>query len=373
MKTTVAPNPSFVPTIKSINVPVDAITYAPSTRDEPATISADGANFASTGRFRDSMLGLIGQSHSIFRLFSPEEVFTQFRKVNGSKMVNVNYEVETGRAISLTNGNKSIMDFDHLREEVIGGAPVTYRDGVVHAMLEPFRTEGFVINNDAFLPRLSLQIPLDSYGSSQSFLAMLRQICSNGMVAMSTAFRHTIAVGDGDNPIATIRRFKNSFYDEDGYSDLRNRIEKAGQTAASVSEFSKLLRLTMADSSNFSLGLIGRIEKAVADTQSYYGLSALNAIDEKRARLTPSLLTVYDLVNMSTELSTHVTDNPYVARKLQGLVGDLLSKQFDLEGLESGLTQKGEFTPTFFVEQESIVGVQRSGFGVGHEDIALSA
>jgi hypothetical protein len=355
-----------------MTVPISEIKYSPSTRNDPASILLEGVGLKSTSRFRNSMLGLIGQSNSIFRLFSPEDVFTRFQEVNGSKIVNVNFEEETGRAISLTNGGKSILDFDTIRNEVIGDAPVSYDDGVIRAMLEPYRTEGMLINNDEHLPRLSLHIPLDGYGGVQSFLAMLRQVCKNGMVAMGQAFKYSVKIGDGDNPIATLRRFKNSFYDEDGYSDLRSRLEVSGKTAASVSEFSRLLKLTVA--SNFSLALVERIEHAVAETQAYYGLSALNAIDEKRARLTPSLLSVYDLINMSTELSTHITDSPYMATRLQGLVGDLLSKQFDLEGLEaSTIGDIEEFTPTFFNPsyQES-----RSGFGVGsreEEEMILEA
>ncbi len=364
-----------IPTIKSISAPISAISYTPSYRESgvltPARIAVDGMELESTNRMRDSMLGLIGQSHSIFRLFSPTEVFNKFQAINGSKVVNINFEEESGRAISFTSGSKGIIDFGNLRNDVIGDAAVSYKDGVLYTTLEPFRTEGFIINNDQHLPRLSLQIPLDGYGSIQSWLAMLRQICSNGMVAMGRAFRHTVSVGDGDNPIATVRRFKNSFYDEDGYADLRNRLEAAGKTAASISEFVRLLRIAQSDT-NFSIGLIGKIEQAVSQTQTYYGLSALNAMDEKRSRLTPSLLTVYDLINMSTELSTHVTDNPYVATKLQGLVGDFLSNQFDLEGLESTIEVTEKFSPTFFVSEESVYGVNRSGFG-NPKDLALEA
>jgi len=364
-------NPSFVPTIKSATLPMADITYVPPTKTKPATITAEGVEFTSTDRFRTSLLGLVGQSNSIFRLFTPEDVFNRFQEVNGSKVVNVNYEEETGRAISLTNGNKRILDFNQIREDVIGDAPVSYLDGVIQVMLEPFRTEGFMVNNDNHLPRISLHVPLDSYGGVQSFLSMLREVCSNGMVAMGQAFRYSVKIGDTDNPIATLRRFKNSFYDEDGYSDLRNRLEASGKTSASISEFSRLLKLTTA-SANFSVGLLGKIEKSIAETQSYYGLSALNAIDEKRARLTPSLLSVYDLINMSTELSTHVTDSPALGSRLQALVGDLLSNQFDLEGLESATDTSGVFAPTFFVDPNEVAGVERSGFGYADDVSALA-
>jgi hypothetical protein len=363
-------NPSFVPTIKSVTLPMSEISYSSNTKAKnTATIVADGVEFNSTDRFRNSLLGLIGQSNSIFRLFSAEDVFKRFQEVNGSKVVNVNYEEETGRAISLTNGGKRLLNFDAIREEVIGDAPVSYHDGVIRAMLEPFRTEGFLVNNDAHVPRISLQVPLDGYGGAQSFLAMMRQVCSNGMVAMGQAFKYSIKVGDGDNPVATLRRFANSFYDEDGYSDLRNRLEASGKTPASVGEFSRLLKLTGA--SNLSLSLLGKIEASIANTQEYYGLSSINAIDEKRARLTPSLLSVYDLINMSTELSTHVTDSPALAGRLQGLVGDLLSNQFDLEGMEGVEGFDGKFTETFFVDKESVAGVTRSGFGNASSELIM--
>jgi hypothetical protein len=366
-------NPSFVPNIQSVTLPISEIRYVSPARvgstNVPASVIVDGNEFSSTNRFRDSLLGLIGQSNSIFRLFSAEDVFNRFQEVNGSRIVNVNYEVETGRAISLTNGKsgRSVLDFNHLREDVIGDAPISYHDGVVRAMLEPFRTEGFMVNNDVHLPRISLHVPLDGYGGVQSFLSMLRQVCSNGMVAMGSAFKHTIKIAGGDNPVATLRRFKNAFYDEDGYSDLRDRLNTAGETPASIGEFSRLLKLVT--SSNISLGLLGKIEQSVSDTQEYYGLSALNAIDEKRARQVPSKLSVYDLINMSSEISTHVTDSPQVANRLQALCGDLLSNQFDLEGMNTKLEDdssgivSGQFEPTFFVDPSEIAGVKRSGFG----------
>lgn len=344
-----------VQTIKSVRVPVGELKYTPGLSREGVLpqLVIDGQRMDCAPRFRDSMLGLIGQSASIFNLFSADEVFERVQSRSPSRQVSINYEEGTNRVVSMTN-HSELLDFGQLCEYVIGDSPVTYEDGVVRAMLGTVRSEVFTINGDDHLPRINMQIPLDGYGTTSSWLALLRQVCSNGMVGMAPAFRCVIKLG-GDSPIPTLRRFAKSFFDEDGYSDIRTRLETAAKTPASLAEFTKLLELSAR--SQMSLNILNKLDDMVSGTQEYYGLSSLKAIDKKRARLVPTKVSVYDLVNMSSELATHVAE-PRTAMALQGNVGDLLSSQFDLEGLSCEVdTAKRE---TFFVP----TGLpERSGMG----------
>ena len=46
--------------------------------------------------------------------------------------------------------------------------------------------------------RIAVHTPIDGYGSPAVYLALLRQVCSNGMVAMSKAFKTSLNIAGID-------------------------------------------------------------------------------------------------------------------------------------------------------------------------------
>jgi hypothetical protein len=214
---------------------------------------------------------------------------------------------------------------------------------------------------------------VDGYGTPNVYLSLLRQICSNGVVAMSKAFRSSVSLGKKDDNIAfALTRVLDQFSNEEGYAALRQRIESAGNSWASVAESNSLYKILVrlhnakADDGGRMIGtdgasleaspyvrgllakgvestpmgedesllgspIIGAYHAMTGDTSRLYGLANLNALSDKRQRNLPVRCTVYDLLNFATEVSTHhtVTD---ASRKIQGWVGTLISGEYDMEG-----------------------------------------
>jgi hypothetical protein len=103
-----------------------------------------------------------------------------------------------------------------------------------------------------------------------------------------------------------------------------------------------LLKLTFHDK-NLGSDILNRLSEITGRPQELYGLANLDALSEKKQRILPAKCRVYDLINFVTEIATHHVDYNQAVR-LHGLVGSLLSDDYDLEG---SAEQVGEFSDLF--------------------------
>lgn len=124
------------------------------------------------------------------------------------------------------------------------GGDITYCDGVVESTHTPrIGSNEFEIGNDRFWNRFVMSAPIDSYGQPSIYLSLLRQVCTNGMIAYAPTFRSTLALGRGeDNVTFSIVRALDGFGNLEGYAALRQRFEAAGKSWASVYEAQSLYR-----------------------------------------------------------------------------------------------------------------------------------
>ena len=141
------------------------------------------------------------------------------------------------------------------------------------------------------------------------------------------------------------------FASDEGYAALRQRLEAATQSWASVYEAQSLHRLLVkllarhnirrqegaggtllsgAEGETPDERVMNGFHRMTGEVPQLYGLANLDGLSVKRQRTLPVRCRVYDLLNFASELATHhaTGDGPRMA---QGWIGTLISHEYDLE------------------------------------------
>jgi hypothetical protein len=349
-----------------------------------------------TSRFWVSLFSRYGFNQAFFKYFDHSEVFDRISAVEKNDRMRLCIErSENGGGILLgvSNPTKPIVVFDELMG-LLGryqGSNVTYSDGIVESTHTP-RNGGnqFSIMGDDFANRFLLATPIDGYGSPNIYLSLLRTICENGMVGYTKTFKSSLALGKADDDVApSLTRALDGFGNDEGYAALRQRLESAASSWASVYESTMLYKLAVRlhanrliedmggvtptgarniakylatplegqqrDDETLGSPILKAFHRMTGDTSRLYGLANLDALSVKRQRTLPVQCTVYDLLNFATEISSHYAV-PAGARQLQAWVGNLVTEEFDMEGTKDKF---GDFAD-FHVEQKLVAGVTGS-------------
>jgi hypothetical protein len=325
-------------------VPVCKMTKSLTLKDRPVTPSK---------RFWNSLQVRFGFTHNIFRYFSHEEVFRRISAKAPDDAIRYCLEVEDGKEaptlLAVSNPKAGVIENDEIRNLLTRYRAKSreYHDGVVRSYHNPRHSSPFTISGDGFEAQYVIETPIDGFGRPAVYLAMLRQICSNGAIAMTPAFRSEINLGRGAvNATFGLERALEGFNNEEGFAALRQRFESSTKSWASVHEVSRLGRLVnglmLEKQLPNRLGLNAKggdgeqsmgqaFGKMAGDLTSIYGLASMDTLSAKRQRTLPSACRVYDVLNFASELATHHA-KPEGGRKLQAYIGDLVSSEFDLEG-----------------------------------------
>jgi len=347
-------------------------------------LSIEDRKFLPTGRFWTSLCSTYsthGLSTKVFKLFSHKEVLQRLTDVlGGDDKARIRYTFEDkgsapGNILAVTLPSKPVISYESIAETLgrHNALTIDYNNGVMRSTHTPNHMENFKIAGDGFAHQYVLETPIDGFGSPLIYLSLLRQVCSNGMIGYSRAFRSEISMGRGDNQnanvIFSLERALDSFSNEEGYSALRQRFESATQSWASIAECNRVYKVLSAmaqkgmflqkstegaklverfavrreavigiggtpDSSEKSESAV-RIMRAYAgmtgDLCSIYGLTHLDALSRKKMAQLPAHCSMYDLLNFATEVATHHCAEKD-GRLLQAEVGNFVSAEFDLEG-----------------------------------------
>jgi hypothetical protein len=356
------------------------------------TLSIDGRKFCPTYRFWTSLCSTFsthGLSTKVFKLFSHAEVLQRLTDVlGGDDKARVRYAFEDkdsapGNILAITLPSKPIISYEKIGDTLsrYNATSVEYSTGIVRSTHTPNHMEDFKICGDGFAHQYVMETPIDGFGNPLIYLSLLRQICSNGMIGYSRAFRTEISMGRGDTKNAdlmfSMERALDSFSNEEGYAALRNRFESATTSWASISECNRVFKVLdtmgkrnmflndkaagsqlvnqMATRREAATGIIDeetppsivRIMRAYStltgDLCSIYGLTHLDALSRKKMQQLPAKCTMYDLLNFTTEVATHHCTE-HSGRLLQAEVGNFVSNEFDLEGSKA---TKDQFTDWF--------------------------
>jgi len=333
-------------------------------------VEVGGKQYKTSSRFFRSICSRFHFGASIFNYFEPDEVFDRICDVQGDTFLNMTTNNDT--ALAVAGINKPIVDPDvlmsvlsHNQAKIVDAK---YKDGIVkttHAM-----KEGWVIGGgdgdggnggDAFQQTFTLETPIDGYGLPSIYLSLIRQICTNGMVGYAPAFKSEIQLGKDNAVEIPLARALESFNNEEGFQSLRQRLEAAQSSWASLNEVRRLrermykafaievdddtgawkdvrdnaLDQNKAGEANRLQQMIDvshKLSELTGNEGKIYNIATSNAISTKKQRLLPMHCTVYQAFNFATELATHHLDLMAQVNQLHAWVGDMLSNEYDLEG-----------------------------------------
>lgn len=329
-----------------------------------------------SSRFWNSLFARYGFNSAFFKYFDHAEVFSRIseREPNDRLRFCVEVTGDKKRLLAVSNPAKPLVTHDDIMEatERYNGKNMVYHDGIMEAIHAPVRGDlSFDVSGDVFNQKFLMSTPIDGYGAPSMYLALLREVCRNGTVAYAKSFKTTLSLGKGDeNIMPSLVRTLEGFNHEEGYAALRHRIESAATSWASVYESQRLYDLLIkahalggidpsrvitqdtpklrdhliagsgyrmfTDENDIETGspFIKAFHGMTGDISQLYGLANLDALSAKRQKTLPTKATVYDLINFATEVSTHHA-NPEFSRKLNGLVGTMISEEYDMEGTKT--------------------------------------
>ena len=279
-----------------------------------ALVDLDGQHCRVSHRFWKSIFRRYRFGASTFRYFHPQEVFRRVCEVSKKDTLRVMVEVRRNGppvALGVSRPDHPLVTVDEVRELATshGATEARYNDGSVTCTFTPRSGEKtLAIGGDEFANRFTLDVPIDGFGNAQIYLALMRLLCSNGLVGYHRAFCSEVPASR--NPRHTLRRAVECFDHSDGFAAIREmRAIEAKRKSEALVDLDQLT---------------GRI-------QEFYGLTNIDTLPVRRQRLLPVKCRVYDLLNFAGEVATHVACSED-ARPLQAWVGSTLSEEFDLEG-----------------------------------------
>lgn len=350
------------------NVKIELAEATKNAKRKVANLEVDGESVIYTDRFSTSLASLYGFSSNMYKFFDPGEIIDRIINRGYGDTVRVAMQENkdgSHTALGVVKPTKSFIRSDdllmELMEQGIDPSLITYHDGMVRSMHKPSRLgdSPFTVQGDQMVNRFVIDTPVDGFGLPSAYLSILRQVCSNGMIGYAKAFKSSIQLGNNpelregeivSDAIPTFRRFLESYNNEEGFAAIRQRLEAAGTSPASLDEFyslyKTLTRQDMAtlhkgavnDSGMYNSDLTTKLRDMAGDVLDIYGLVSLDGLAPKQRRKVPVKCTVLDLVNFASEMATHRA-NTEQGRKISAWVGGALSDMggFDLEGtLEAG-------------------------------------
>jgi len=287
-----------------------------------------------TSRFWNSFAGRYGVNLSVFNLWSHEEVFQRIKEKRNKNEHQFTLAVENdNKALAMSIDSETLVKMDRLSEfmeskKILNRA--SYNNGVVSLYLDPNRgITPTKIGGEGFEHNYMLNIPVDGFGNIHTYLALLRQICSNGAVAMTPSFKSTVNFS-GKDSLWVINRLMATYDTASGHATLRERMHTAQNTYASLQEYMMLYKLL--EKSNFANTFMDTVINVAGNPQKTWGFNNFDEVPERKRRLIGTKMRVYEAINIATEVATHFGIMP---NQMFGYVGSLVSSNYDLEGSAS--------------------------------------
>ncbi len=342
-------NKNKMPLLETINFNIADVRVSKGESKGKYLLHLDGQDIKATSRFQSSLLGLIGQGSSIFNLFEFDEVVDRFVNKNATRSdVKMTIDRTNNTALGMVNRDKAMVDsgllLDILHEVQGNDLAFAYEEGKVlsrHAPNSDFERLPQFFGGEEHQMKFFLDCPVDGYGAPSIYLGLIRAICTNGLVAMTAEFRKSLNLPDPKKvskigPGGILRRnLENFSIGEHAATGIGGRLEKAIATPVSVREFRNFHRVANQVFAGDSGGTGSRVrlelERMSGHVADSLGITTLSAYDDKPSARVPIDYSVYDVLNMATELATHFPAPE--AYSLHGFVGRMLTEQFDIEGL----------------------------------------
>jgi len=317
-----------------------------------------------TDRFLNSMCSLVGISKSIFTLDDPNEVI--HRAADRGRLGTIRMTSVNNSVLAISKPDKPIVKVDRLGSilDKVGCEKAEYHNGVIRSYHVPSINAGAEVMGEQFTNKFVIDTPVDGYGLPAAFASIMRLICSNGLVGYAPAFKSEINLGGDGDPMGIMGRFIDSYNNEEAFDAIRRRFESAAKSPASLRELQKVERLlcqqdmrsihndvawrSLTDGTMLLLSDVTRkLNELAGAPLEKYGLVSYNSISEKKTSMLPVDCTVMDLINVATEVGTHRATEAQ-NRKIQGHLGQMLTKEYDLEGTLDD-AEVSDFRPDFYL------------------------
>ncbi len=311
-------------------------------------LSCMDKEYSVTPRFVTSLAKKLKFSNTIFNYFSPAEVLERAAEIHPKQEFVATFDNHNNQILGIIERDKKVLP-PSIGCKIFSEDPrmrkTFYENGVWKGELH--LDESFNIpNSGEYRRRLTIHYPVDGIGSPCIYLALLRQVCSNGSVAQVSSFRTDIEINDESG--THLGRLLKSFSNQHGFSALEERVDIAQQTVASVNELmmiDNLMQEYVQDKNSYRK-LHNRLYEIAGEPCHTYGTTSLSNIPAKKRALLPVNCAVNDLLNFCSELTTHHGNLLTSAQAFDIASGRTLAGEYDLEGMYRN-TKK---SPDFFLK-----------------------
>ncbi len=293
-------------------------------------------------------------SEQFFTYFPYDEVFDRIKQKTDSPLAAIclEYVPDSGNqfigyGISRTNSQTRFDDvIDILHKKDADLKKYSFSNGVIQAEYkskDPI--SNFQIAGDDYNGFIQIQAPVDGLAAPCTYIGVERLVCTNGAVAMSPVFRSQFKVAE--NGLKTLETIIDSYRNEDGFIQLRNRFANADLSYLSMREafkISKLFSVIMKDQPDNSKmhTAVWRFSDMLGEFAEELGISSLNQVSDKVASGIPMRPSVLSMIQLLTECSTHYLAGSDAVR-INTFIGGLISNNYDLELSKSHMGEYDDF------------------------------
>lgn len=304
----------------------------------------------------------------MFKIFTHSEVFERISKIYPNDKIRWAVEELTDadgnkfpkRVSGISDPHKTPLIqmntlFDILEKHKTEETAPSYANGVIRSRHIPRNNPAFEINGDLFENRFYIDTPIDGVGKPMAYVGLLREVCVNGVIGYSPAFRSEITVGKkNDSTEFALERMMDTFNNPDGFTGIREMFELAAVSWASVNEAVRLNNVILKvhqlsnlkkEAGKLIIGsstsdnaietgatpIMAKFMELTGNMNKIYNTSNIDTIPLKKQRLLPAGCKVYDILNFASEVATRYT-LPAGGRIIQAYIGKLISQEYDLAG-----------------------------------------
>ncbi len=304
----------------------------------------DGRDLRISRRFLASLWKCFRISPTFFHYYTPQEVFGRIQEVHPRSRVRLVIDGDT--ALGMSDPQRPVVRPTGICRVLRGQGDrlvsARYEDGVVTSVHQLDEAD-WQLGKDVFQHTCTFQTPMDGLSLPSVYLSMIRQVCANGLISYARVFRTEVSLGRraSDGAAGPLARAMDCYSNEEGCAALRQRLQSARRSEASVYEvrtFSRALaRATEPRRRKDLEPVYKRLSRLTGDLSLKYGVAGEQAVSPRRQRMLPMDCTVYDLITAATEITTHHADKLSEPLRLHAWVGGTLADEYDLEGsLETG-------------------------------------
>lgn len=298
--------------------------------------------FFVTKRFMKTMMSLFGFAESLFQYFSPEELFsriierkkeTALRLCIDRKRMQVNGVSDaTNEILPMTNVCRIVREDPRLTE--IRYDPETT---LMESALE-LDDEWEISKDSKYGNLLYFSYPVDQCQTPTIALGLIRMVCTNGLIARKKCFETDLVIEK--NHGRHLQQLLKCFNNRNGFDALRERMQIAQNTKASVNEFLGVVN-TMKSYIKNHVPFVERLHDIAGHPENQYGQTRLENIRSRHRSELPTQASVMDLLNVLTETATHFLPDKHL--QICAYATNLLANEFDLEELAKNKRPSQDF------------------------------